>query len=156
MPIIAIIIAVVAVVGLGSYFLHQEDVTTTTPTTTVVDTETPVATEPGTAVSTSDIVTYADGVHTASANYVAPNGANHTVNVSLTLANDIVTEATVTYTGDDVPASKQNQAKFSAAYPTLVVGQPLDNIKLSRVGGASLTTGAFNEALAEIKTEATL
>ena len=37
---------------------------------------------------------------------------------------------------------------------TLVVGKKLETISLSRVGGASLTTNAFNEALAEVKTKA--
>ncbi len=41
------------------------------------------------------------------------------------------------------------------AYESQVIGKKLDAIKLSRVGGASLTTGGFNDALAKVKSVAT-
>ena len=42
------------------------------------------------------------------------------------------------------------QERFDAVYKTEVVGKKLTDINLSRVGGASLTSKAFNEAVADI------
>jgi hypothetical protein len=35
-----------------------------------------------------------------------------------------------------------------------VVGKKLDDIKVSKVAGSSLTSGGFNQAVADIKTQA--
>jgi hypothetical protein len=43
---------------------------------------------------------------------------------------------------------------FDTAYEAEVVGQPLDDLRLSRTGGASLTSDAFNEAVTDIKQQA--
>ncbi len=121
----------------------------TTPTTPVVTTPTePIVTAP------TETSTYADGVHTVTTAYTAPGSSNHTVTVSLTLTGDVVTNSFVSYGGDKVSESSKYQNRFSNSYTTSVVGKSLDSIKLSRVGGASLTTGAFNAALTQIKTEA--
>jgi hypothetical protein len=36
-----------------------------------------------------------------------------------------------------------------------VVGKSLDDIKVSKVAGSSLTSGGFNKAIEQIKTDAT-
>jgi hypothetical protein len=54
------------------------------------------------------------------------------------------------------PSNKESQeylAKFDATFnPSLVVGKKLNEVKLSRVGGASLTTAAFNQAIRNMST----
>ncbi|MCU0677979.1 MAG: hypothetical protein MUF19_00120 [Candidatus Pacebacteria bacterium] len=97
---------------------------------------------------------YNDGTYAINTSYLAPNRANHTVAVSFTLADDIITGANISFGGDDVATSKGYQAKFVAAYESQVIGKKLDDVQLSRVGGASLTTGAFNDALAKVKVAA--
>lgn len=53
------------------------------------------------------------------------------------------------------PISVTRQEKFKAELPTVVVGKKLaDLTKLDRVGGSSLTTNAFNDALAKLKAQA--
>ena len=184
MPFIAIILGLAVLVGVGTYLMRPADTTDTTvppisetatiPTPDGVfenDGETvppepndgpipggtpiiePNDTPTGTADTTSNTV-YANGTHSTITEYRAPNNARHIVTVNLTLADDTVTAATVSYSGDEVAASKNHQGNFSAAYQSQVVGKKLDTIALSRVGGASLTTGAFNQALANIKAEA--
>lgn len=103
---------------------------------------------------TEQTATYADGTYTASASYLTPRRTEHLVGVTLTIENDVVVDSVVTYDGAAGEYSNDNQARFDQAYSAEVIGQPLDAISLSRVGSASLTSGAFNEAKAKIATEA--
>jgi hypothetical protein len=111
----------------------------------------PVNTE-ATAEPASSV--YNNGSYDINTSYLAPNRANHTVAVSFTLTNDVVTAAKISFGGDEVATSKGYQNKFVAAYESQVIGKKLDNIKLSRVGGASLTSNAFNDAIAKVKVAA--
>ncbi len=111
----------------------------------------PVNTEAGTEPTSS---VYTNGSYDINTSYLAPNRANHTVAVSFTLTNDVVTAANISFGGDEVATSKGYQNKFVAAYESQVIGKKLDNISLSRVGGASLTSNAFNDAVAKVKVAA--
>jgi hypothetical protein len=180
MPIIAIVVALSVIIAVGTYLIRpaentplspesvatstatgQNEEPTTTPPTSVVSPEVAdtksTSSESNTPVETTtpDVTTvYADGVHQVTTEYRAPGNARHTVAVAMTLANDVVTAVSITYGGDTVAASKNYQSKFDNALPAQVIGKKLDGIALSRVGGASLTTGAFNNALAQVKTVA--
>ena len=80
-----------------------------------------------------------------------PTFSTYKMDVSLTLANNIVTAATVAYSQG---AEKDPNAKrFEDAYKSEVIGKDINTINLSRVGGASLTSNAFNQALAAIRTQ---
>ncbi len=180
MPIVVVVLGIALIVGAGAYFLRPEEVvppttdselviptplpnenqvvpetTDAAATTATTDTTTVAAEDSTPTPAPANDSTYKDGTYTVSADYVAPSRSSHTVDVTLTLADDVVTDVNVEFGGDkDVEGSNYNQGKFVAAYKTLVVGKTLDSISLSRVGGASLTTNAFNEALAEVKTKA--
>ncbi len=120
------------------------------PTAPVVTTPTtPTPTTPATPATT-----YADGAKTVNTTYVAPGNANHTMAVTLTLKGDVVTASSITFGGDKVEESSKYQNRFMSAYQSQVIGKKLDAIKLSRVGGASLTTGGFNDAIAKVKAAA--
>lgn len=111
------------------------------------DTPTPATNDSG--IETSD---YKNGIHNTSVTYLTPKRDEYAMTVSLTLTGDIVTDASINYSQG---AEKDpNAQRFEAAYKAEVIGKDIDTINLSRVGGASLTTGAFNDALANIKTEA--
>jgi hypothetical protein len=124
-------------------------VTPTPKPTPVTPNPTPTP-KPPVAVTTN----YKNANYSATTNYNAPGRTNHIVAVNLTVANDIVTAVSVAYSGDHSGESSQYQKRFSGSYQSQVVGKKLADISLSRVGGASLTTKAFNNALAEIKTAA--
>lgn len=96
--------------------------------------------------------TYNDGDYTVTASYFTPKRQEHTMDITLTVKDDTVTEASITYDGG-APASPHH-TRFDGGYRGEVVGKKLDDIALSRVGGASLTTNSFNEGLAELKAEA--
>jgi hypothetical protein len=98
-------------------------------------------------------LTAADDTYTAEVPYAAPRGVGDSVTVSLTV-NDrgVITAADVEYVSDH-EISGIRQAAFDAAYKDFVIGQPLDRLDLSVVGGSSLTTAAFMEAVEKIRAD---
>lgn len=170
MPFASIIIITLVLVGGGVYYFNRD-------TTPVAENTAPVATEPATTRSTeeetpvttaapettvttpvtppaagSDVAAAINGTYSANTTYLTPARTSHNLTVALTVANDVVTDATVTY--DDGGFSNQHQERFDGAYKAEVVGKRLDSISLSRIGGASLTTESFNEAVKQIIAQA--
>lgn len=86
---------------------------------------------------------------TEKVSYLTPARTEHKMAVSLTVTDGVVTEANVVYDEGD-GFSNPNQERFDAAYKAEVIGKSLADISLSRVGGASLTSQAFNDAVAKI------
>lgn len=109
--------------------------------------------QPETTQVPAEVATiYEDGVHKTAVTYMTPKRDTYLLDVSMTLNDDVVTNASITYSQG---AEKDpNAQRFEKAYKTEVIGKKLDAINLSRVGGASLTTKAFNDAVAKIKSEA--
>jgi uncharacterized protein with FMN-binding domain len=96
---------------------------------------------------------YADGTYTAEGSYQTPESVE-TVSVTLTLEGDVITDVEVT--GDpQARESQQYQSQFIGGIDEVVVGKNIDEISVSRVAGSSLTSGGFNDAVEEIKSEAT-
>jgi uncharacterized protein with FMN-binding domain len=107
----------------------------------------------GTSGGSSDGSTaYTDGTYTAEGSYQTPETVE-TVSVTITLESDVVTAVEVT--GDpQARESEQYQSEFIGGIQGEVVGKNIDDISVDRVGGSSLTSGGFNAALDEIRTEA--
>jgi len=95
---------------------------------------------------------YTDGTYEADGDYVSPAGPSR-VTVELTVADDVVTDVTVTPLATD-PTSKGFQTQFADGISAAIVGQDIDTLNVSRIGGSSLTSGGFNDALEQIKSEA--
>lgn len=91
----------------------------------------------------------ATGSFTGEASY-STGRAVHELDVTLTLADDVVTAVDITYDGLGEPQTPALR-NFNEAYEPEVIGKNIDEINLSRVGGASWTSDAFNEAVAEIR-----
>jgi formylmethanofuran:tetrahydromethanopterin formyltransferase len=146
------VIAILIVVALGVGFTLFQNSKAEAPAAVQVTQEAPTRTaeaEVENKVTKSD---YKDGSFSTDVTYLTPKRDEYGVNVSLTLKQDIITDAKVTYSNG---AEKDpNAAKFEAAYKVQVIGKDIDTLELSRVGGASLTTGAFNNALVQIKADA--
>lgn len=128
--------------------------TPTTPVAGTPTTPTSPAPAPTTPTPTTLSTIYTDGARTVNTSYIAPGSSNHTMAITLTLKGDVVTASSIVYGGDKVGESTKYQNRFMAAYESQVIGKKIDSIKLSRVGGASLTTNGFNDALAQIKVAA--
>jgi uncharacterized protein with FMN-binding domain len=95
---------------------------------------------------------YKDGTYKADGTYKSPNGTE-TVGVQLTLANGTVSAVEITEHPSN-PNTRKFQGEFASGIAEQVVGKSLDEIKVSKVAGSSLTSGGFNQAVEEIKTQA--
>jgi len=113
---------------------------------------TPSADSGATADAGSAGSTYTDGDYEATGNYISPNGKEE-IDVSVTLAGDVITAVTVTPEATN-PTAIQYQTQFADGIAALVVGKDIDEIDVSRVAGSSLTSGGFNEAIEAIKADA--
>lgn len=89
--------------------------------------------------------------YSAVASYFTPRRDEHKVSVSLSLDGSKITDANVTYNGGD--PSTPSQGTFDDAYKAEVIGKNINEVALSRVGGASLTTNAFNQAVEKIRAQ---
>ena len=95
---------------------------------------------------------YKDGTYTADGSYQAPSGTE-SITVELTLADDKITDITVTPHATD-PTAKQHQGEFVGGIADQVVGKDIDTLNVTKVSGSSLTSGGFKIAIAAIKEQA--
>jgi len=95
---------------------------------------------------------YKDGTYSATGNYTSPAG-QETVDVTVRIANGIVTDAQFTGHGQN-PVSQMRQQAFKEGFQAQVVGKPIDQISLGVVNGSSLAPKGFIDALNKIKVEA--
>ena len=73
--------------------------------------------------------------------------------VQLTLSNGTVSAVEITQHPSN-PNTRKFQGEFAGGIADQVVGKSLDEIKVSKVAGSSLTSGGFNQAVEEIKAQA--
>jgi len=144
--IIALIVIVLVGVGTTAVVIANQSKNTTTENSTKEDAQNNTS-----AASTDTSTTYKDGTYAETGRYISPGGAE-SIEVSVTLADDIITSATVK--GNATGESKEHQDDFIAGYKSYVVGKDIDTVSLSRVGGSSLTPNGFNAALKLIKADA--
>lgn len=112
------------------------------------------ATSPAAGASTlaASGAEYKDGTYSADGTYVSPNGTE-TVGVRLTLAAGTVTDVQITQHPSN-PNTRKFQGEFAGGIAAQVVGKNIDELNVSKVAGSSLTSGGFNKALEQIKSEA--
>lgn len=95
---------------------------------------------------------YADGDYAATGSYQSPHGTE-TIDVQLTLEDNVVTDLDVTPHPTD-PNVERFQGQFAGGIAEIVVGKNIDELDVDKVAGSSLTSGGFNDAIAQIKAEA--
>lgn len=95
---------------------------------------------------------YRDGTYSAAGNYVSPAGPE-LVNVSLTLKDDVIVEASFQATSSS-EKSTHFQQLFADGFKEEVAGKPIDDLALTVVNGSSLTPKGFMDALRKIQVEA--
>lgn len=142
-------VVVVALIAFGGYKYMNKTAPAVSEAPAALDT-TP-AVDSVTQTQTSSI--YKDGTYSAVGKYNNPGGGEESINVSVTLSDDVVKDVTVTGNaarGD----SKKYQEKFISGYKTMVVGKKISDIALTKVSGSSLTPKGFMDALAKIETQA--
>jgi uncharacterized protein with FMN-binding domain len=151
--LVGIVTSVVIVVNNNKK--SQADAATSTPSSTAGTssaTDTPsTATSPATAATNTS--NYKDGSYSATASYVTPGGIE-SIDLTVTIKAGVIVDSSIASSGKSDHA-QEHQAAFASGYKTLVVGKNVDSVTVSRVSGASLTSNAFNDALAQIKKNAT-
>jgi len=104
------------------------------------------------SAGTADGASYADGTYEASGSYATPESVE-SIDVTVELADGVISAVEVV--GDPTrPESEQYQARFIGGISDEVVGKSLDEISVTRVAGSSLTSGGFNEAIEQIRSDA--
>jgi uncharacterized protein with FMN-binding domain len=104
------------------------------------------------SADSSSAGTFKDGDYEAEGSYSNPGGQS-TVKVALTLADDTITDVTVTPEATN-GTSRQYQAKFAGGIADEVVGKSIDDLQVGAVAGSSLTSQGFNQAIEQIQGDA--
>lgn len=95
---------------------------------------------------------YKNGVYSSIGDYISPGGSEQ-IGITLTLKDDVIVDAKAEVKATR-PASVKFQGFFSGGFSALVIGKKIDEVKLDKVSGSSLTPKGFNDALAKIKVQA--
>lgn len=134
--------------------LPSQNSTTSQTTDAVTSSSTTASSSDTGAASTpsSSSSTYKDGQYTANTTYYVPHGTN-SISATVTVANGTVTAVKVSNDYNDNESGMYIDS-FESALQSAVVGKAIDGLSLSRIGGASLTTQAFDEVLATIQNNA--
>lgn len=98
-----------------------------------------------------EATSYRNGLYTTEVTYRTPAGM-YKMEVSMNISNDIITNSNISF---DAAASKSDYSSdFANNFKNEVIGKDLGTINLSRVGGASLTSRAYNNAVETVKGKA--
>lgn len=158
-----IVVLIAGAFGISKLNTKNDSATNTVPNTTdtsatsnIPNTTNPdtTATNPNTTTGgvTASPSSYKDGTYSAVGNYSSPGGAE-SLSVTLTLKNDIVTDAQVTAEATQ-PESKRYQDRFIGGFKQFVVGKNISQVSVGKVSGSSLTPKGFNDAVSQIKVQA--
>lgn len=158
--------AVLVAAGITGVWLFGKSDTTASTSATTASTEaqssdstanttaTTAATDTATSTSTAaSSASYKDGTYNATISYTVPHGYSNSVMASITISGGKITAADVNNDYSDNESGMYIDS-FTAAIKNAVVGQSIDGLSLSRIGGASLTTQAFDDALSSIRNDA--
>jgi hypothetical protein len=145
------IAALIVIVMIGAATAGVAAISNQNSGTAIVDGNT-VPAQSGTANSPSAEQRLKDGTYSSDGIYSTPGG-KQSIGLTVTLKDDIIQEVDLEQqaTGGDTAIY---QAKFASGYKPLVQGKNINDVKLTRVAGSSLTSNGFNEALESIKRDA--
>jgi major membrane immunogen (membrane-anchored lipoprotein) len=92
----------------------------------------------------------ADGSYSSDVTYNYHSG-DETIKIDITVADDVITAASIASVGDTHKYSQQLIDAVNAELPNLVVGKKINEIQLPKnVAGSSLTTAAVQQHLEDL------
>ncbi len=158
-------IALVATAGLGGAYLFANKDTSAVGSTIGSSSSTnnsatsSTSTTPSISSATSNgssnaNSSYKDGTYTVTQSYSVPHGAQNSITAVVTVANGKITSVKTTDNYSD-HESGMYISDFESSVSSTVTGTSLADASYSRIGGASLTTAAFDSALDSIRSQAT-
>lgn len=147
---LAVLIVIVVIVAGAVYASSskQEEATTNAATSTTATENVDQSAKNATQANTR----YADGNYDASSRYSTPGGTD-TMDISVTLQNGSVIAVGASTSPQDAE-SKEYDNNFLDEFKTFVIGKNIEDVQLSRIAGASLTTGGFMDALESVADQA--
>lgn len=168
----AVVISAALIIGVYVFILSGEEdegVQTSTVQTVITDnnetktpadnseTTSPQSTSNDTSQNQTETTTsnseYIDGTYSAKISYSVPKGHTNTLSVTMTVENDTITSIQTSSDYQDHESAEYTDA-FDAKINGTVEGEPIADAFVGRIGGASLTSSAFNSALRKILNEA--
>jgi uncharacterized protein with FMN-binding domain len=163
----AIVISAILLIGVYTLLIKKSNTSANLATTTTVqsaETTEPVATTTTdtTATATTPAAdtttanqasTYKDGTYTKTVNYQIPGGDSNQLTAKITISGDTITAVTASAKYSE-QESRQYVNGFESSINSAVKGKKLANTFIGRVGGASLTSGAFNDIVDLVKKDA--
>lgn len=107
-----------------------------------------------TRTETDEGYEFSNGTYQATLSYYVPKGHPDEITVTLTLADDIVTDLEIGHYASN-GESEKHQARFKQDFDeTEIIGKSLTDVAPSRIGGATITSKAFENTLLSIADEA--
>ena len=92
--------------------------------------------------------------YTKDVTYPVPGDQVETIHVTVSLVDGVISDVAFSYNKPGNEESEEKIKHFEKALKSVsLTGKKLSEVSLSRVGGASLTTNAFMEAVTKIKTD---
>lgn len=91
----------------------------------------------------------ADGTYNLAQTYTVPGGDKENLKMTLVIKDGVI-ESIANNTVSSSPKSSGYQKSFETEIKKAAIGKKIESLNLSSVGGASLTTNAFNEGLSSI------
>lgn len=146
----------------GVWLFNKSDTSRSTSATTnstkaqissSTDNSAATTTDSVTSSASASSTSYKDGTYTTTISYTVPHGYSNSVTASITISNGVVTATDVDNDYSDNESGMYIDS-FNAAIKSAIVGQSIDGLSPSRIGGASLTTQAFDDALTTIRSNA--
>ena len=155
-----LVVLIVARASVTYYYKHTE-VTAPPAETPVVTTETGVTATTGntppTTTSTNTPTNTKPPVRSFSTDvtYPVPEEGRETIHVTVSLSAGTIEDIIFSYDTPTKRESKERIGSFERAFQAMSFkGKKLSEISLSRLGGSSLTTNAFMEAVGKLNKEA--
>jgi uncharacterized protein with FMN-binding domain len=149
-------IALIATAGAGGFWLFATPDSPSTTTTIVSQSSSPAASAPNTSQATPAQPTpaaFKDGTYSATVRYAVPRGDKNGLTAEVTIMNGRITAVKTSNDYLD-QESRFYIEDFNANVESDAKGQTIADYSPSRIGGASLTTYAFDSVLDTIRTNA--
>jgi hypothetical protein len=100
--------------------------------------------------NTGSVTTNTSSTRQANVSYSVPEDGTENLAMTVTLTNGTISDISFSMT----PTNKESAEyynKFKNSFPrSQVIGKTIGGVSLSRIGGASLTTNAFNKAISQL------
>lgn len=133
-------VAIIAAAGAGGYALFAGSEATA-----------PVA-PPASSPTATSAASYKDGTYIVSTTYRVP-GSSNTLKATVTIGRGKITGVTAV-SGTSDRESRDYTDSFGAGVQSVATGQLIGDFRASRIGGASLTSDAFNTVLDAVRKDA--